>query len=74
MTGKLSKDAVDYSKGTPEAHCGICEHYRHGTCLIVEGAIEPDMWCEKFKPGLRSTIIKAANYKGPNGPNPKDQK
>jgi len=65
---KLSKESVDYSKGLPDAHCGICEHYRHGTCLIVEGEIEPDYWCEKFMPGLRSTIIRAALYKGKNGP------
>ncbi len=65
---KLSKDAVDYSMGTPEAHCGICEHYRHGTCLIVEDAIEPDYWCEKFEPGLRETITRAALDKGKNGP------
>jgi hypothetical protein len=70
---KLSKDAVDYSKGLPDAHCGICEYYRHGTCLIVEGAIEPDMWCEKFKPGLRETITRAALYKGPNGPQKGDR-
>ncbi len=65
---KFTKEAVDYSKGLPDAHCGICEHYRHGTCLIVEGAIEPDYWCEKFEPGLRETITRAALYKGPNGP------
>lgn len=65
---KLTKESVDYSKGTPEAHCGICEHYRHGMCLIVEGAIEPDFWCEKFQPGVRATIVKAALYRGPNGP------
>jgi hypothetical protein len=68
---KLTKEAVGYSKGTPDAHCGICEHYRHGTCLIVEGGIEPDYWCDKYRAGLRDTIIKAALYKGPNGPNPK---
>lgn len=65
---KLSKSAVDYSKGTPDEHCGICEHYRHGGCLIVEGAVEPDYWCDKFKHGLRSTITRAALYRGKNGP------
>ena len=70
---KLSKDAVDYSKGTPEAHCGVCEHYRHGTCLIVEGEIEPDMWCDRFKAGVRATIIKAANWRGPNWPQKADR-
>ena len=65
---KLSKESVDYSKGTPEAHCGICEHYRHGTCTEVEGAIEPDYWCKRFELGVRATIVKAALYKGKNGP------
>ena len=65
---KLTKSQVDYSKGTPEEHCGICEHYRHGTCLIVEGAIEPDYWCDKFRPGVRETIARAAHWKGSNGP------
>ena len=68
---KLSKESVDYKKGAPEHHCGICEYYRHGTCLIVEGPIEPDYGCKKYEPGLRATITKAALYKGPNGPNPK---
>ena len=65
---KLSKESVDYSKGTPEAHCGICEHYRHGTCLIVEGDIDPNYRCKEFERGLRDTIVRAAMYKGPNGP------
>jgi hypothetical protein len=69
---KFTKNEVDYSKGTPEAHCGICEHYRHGLCIIVEGGIEPDYWCKKFEHGVRSTIIRAALYKGPNGPQKTD--
>jgi hypothetical protein len=68
---KFTKDEVDYKKGVPEHHCGICEYYRHGTCLIVEGPIEPDYGCKKFVMGLPATIRKAAMYKGPNGPNPK---
>jgi hypothetical protein len=63
---KLSKQSVDYSKGTPEDHCGVCEYYEHGACRIVDGEIDPNYWCERFKPGLRGTIIKAAMYKGPN--------
>ena len=73
MAGKLSKESVDYGKGTEEEHCGICEHYRHGLCTEVEGAIEPDYWCQKFEHGLRSTITRAALYKGPNGPQKSNQ-
>ncbi len=65
---KFTKSEVDYSKGLPDEHCGICEHYRHGLCTEVEGDIDPNYWCREFKHGLRSTIVRAALYKGPNGP------
>jgi hypothetical protein len=57
---KFTKAQVDYSKGTPEEHCGICEHYRHSSCLIVAGDIDPNYWCQKFRHGVRGTIVKAA--------------
>jgi len=47
---KKSKSSVDYSKGKPNAHCGICVHYEEGSCKLVSGEIEPDMWCELFEP------------------------
>ena len=66
MIAKLSKESVDYSKGLPDAHCGICEHYRHGTCLIVEGEIDPNFWCNRFRHGVRATIVKAAMDQRPH--------
>lgn len=49
---KKSKASVDYSKGKPSAHCGICEHYEDGSCELVSGPIDPDMWCELFEKGM----------------------
>ena len=45
---KMAKSVVNYAKGMPGAHCSICEHYRGGTCRIVDGVINPDMWCLRF--------------------------
>lgn len=59
MSKPYTKAEVDYSKGLPQAHCGICEHYRDHSCEIVEGEIEPDHWCRKFKRALRGAIEKA---------------
>jgi len=47
---KRPKLAVDYSKGKPNAHCGICEHYNNHACELVAGTINPDMWCKLFDP------------------------
>jgi hypothetical protein len=47
--GKADKDSVNYSKGMPSSHCGICQHYSNGTCSKVKGPIDPDMWCKLFK-------------------------
>lgn len=48
---KLAKSAVDYSKGKPKAHCGLCKHYEgSGDCEIVAGVINPAMWCNRFEP------------------------
>ena len=60
---KLKKTDVNYSRGLIHSHCGKCfsddkGHCQHfigrgyttsGTCEIVEGTIEPIMWCERFK-------------------------
>jgi len=46
---KEAKSDVDYSKGKPQAHCGLCRYYHaNGTCSLVEGEIKPQMWCELF--------------------------
>jgi hypothetical protein len=45
---KRSKESVDYSKGMPQSHCGICKHYSPGSCELVEGEIDPSYWCELF--------------------------
>lgn len=49
MAEKQTKADVDYSKGHPRAHCGICEHYRNHTCSLVAGAIDPAYWCKLFR-------------------------
>jgi hypothetical protein len=46
---KRNKDDVDYSQGKPNAHCGICEHYRPDyQCDLVKGIIRPECWCKLF--------------------------
>lgn len=46
---KLSKASVHYSKGMPQAHCGICAHFeRPDACELVEGPIDAGMWCTRF--------------------------
>ncbi len=59
---KLSKESVNYSKGMPHSHCGptrlgdpwYCRHFigktpgRIGACRLVEGGIQPEMWCKKW--------------------------
>ena len=62
---KFTKDEVEYSKGLPEAHCGICEHYRPDShsCTLVKGDIDPAYWCRKFERALRDVIRDAAKLK-----------
>ena len=52
---RYSKAAVDFGKGTGEAHCGLCEHLRSrpgGTgCDEVAGEIDVGMWCIRFERG-----------------------
>lgn len=61
--GKVTKLSADYSRGKRNAHCGpcflddsfYCEHYvgkpapEIGKCKIVEGPIQPIMWCKHFE-------------------------
>lgn len=52
---KFTKAEVHYGHGHPDAHCGICRHYRKpGTCAIVEGEIDWRYWCEKFAKAARA--------------------
>jgi hypothetical protein len=48
---KLSKASVEYEHpaAKPAQHCGVCRHYRGGSCEIVAGRIRPEDWCKRFK-------------------------
>ncbi len=47
---KISKQAAGYKAGLPQAHCGICAHFREPQgCEIVAGRIDPKKWCEYFE-------------------------
>lgn len=45
---KLAKSDEGYSRGTKEAHCGICRGYSMHECAIIAGRIFPAMWCRNF--------------------------
>ena len=47
---KHSKESVQYGRGMPKSHCGICTHFRapHG-CKVVAGEISPQGWCKLFQ-------------------------
>lgn len=49
---KATKASVDYSRGMPAAHCGICKHYNDHACAKVRGYINPRFWCELFQKGI----------------------
>jgi hypothetical protein len=54
MPNKKTKKEVDYSKGMAKAHCSICANYifyKHmmAKCEVVNGSVEPDMWCKLFE-------------------------
>lgn len=52
---KRDKESVDYSHGKPHAHCGLCRHFiKPNSCHLVQGKIEPQMWCELFAPKPRN--------------------
>lgn len=46
---KRAKADVNYSKGMPTSHCGICRYYHDHRCDRVVGSIDPTMWCRLFK-------------------------
>jgi len=48
--GKRSKESVNYSKGHPDAHCGICKHFQPPhECELVAGHIVTSYWCRLFE-------------------------
>ena len=62
MPSKSAKSEVNYSTGMLHSHCGptfhndkhYCRHFipkpgKIGACERVEGAIDPQYWCELFK-------------------------
>lgn len=50
MILKKDKSTVDYSRGKPDAHCALCQHFRSpDRCALVRGTISPSMWCRLFK-------------------------
>lgn len=61
---KISKKDAGYAEGLP--HCGACAHYSEdegsekGSCALVEGEIDEDMWCKLFKPARKPTIAEKA--------------
>lgn len=59
MSEKFTKAEVGFeSPAKGPHHCGQCVHYLGGACAIVQGAIDADDWCEKFK------AKKGGRYKG----------
>lgn len=47
---KLTKEEVDYSRGMGTRRCFLCRHFEPPhACELVEGRIQPDMWCKKFE-------------------------
>lgn len=56
VSGKRSKESVDYSLGGD--HCGACTHFiesaeneatETGLCELVAGDIKEDFWCKLFE-------------------------
>lgn len=50
MQHKTTKREADYRMGTDSRHCGLCAHYHAGKCTLVQGDIDPAMWCKHFSP------------------------
>lgn len=47
---KVTKQAVNYSKGHPNSRCGICAHFvSPDSCTEVRGIIDPEYWCKLFE-------------------------
>ena len=48
--GQQSQEEASYRHGNPIKHCGICVHYKGGSCEVVEGDINPYMVSNEFDP------------------------
>ena len=54
--GKRSQTSVNYSKGNPAEHCGICRHFLlPNACELIEGHIVPSYWCRLFAKAKMTT-------------------
>lgn len=52
----VTKRQADYGGGTKNAHCAICAHFnKPDHCEIVEGEIDPQMWCKYFRAKRKRT-------------------
>ena len=68
MAAKISKKDAGYGPGLP--HCGVCVHFSEnektevGSCELVLGKIDEDMWCKLFKAKRTATLAESADYDG----------
>lgn len=47
---QLDKETVDYGRGMPQSHRGICAHFlKPDRCEVVVGKISARGWCTLFK-------------------------
>lgn len=52
---KATKHSVEYGRGKPNAHCGLCRHYQlPSACAIVRGSVRPQDWCNRFEVGVNA--------------------
>lgn len=49
---KLKQVEANYRSAFSAARCGVCSHFRSGSCELVEGLITPDSVCDLFQPKL----------------------
>lgn len=47
---KDTKLKANYEQGHGARRCGLCSHYRIGSCTMVEGRIEASVLCKHFEP------------------------
>ena len=66
--GKYTQEEVQYAVASPEQlergeKCGTCYYFQleEGKCLIVEGNIHDDMWCNKWEEADRISLKSVAN-------------
>ena len=66
--GKYTQEEVQYDVASPEQlelgqKCGSCSYFQleEGKCLIVEGNIHDDMWCDKWEEADHISLKSVAN-------------